>query len=141
MQPGTPRDERISDLWMKLGYQGRDPATDYRGMGVLGLHNLHYQAKHDTERARQMLEESHDETYWYSYAIAGINFTAELYDKIVFHKADDRFYKADTEQDILNIFNEWYVKTFHQFHEFWVAEQATVMQFNEKKKQFFEKLK
>jgi hypothetical protein len=33
-------DERISDHWAELGFQGKDPATDFRGMGVLGLDQL-----------------------------------------------------------------------------------------------------
>ena len=31
---------------MRLGFQGPDPATDFRGMGLLGLHQLLYLATH-----------------------------------------------------------------------------------------------
>ena len=31
---------------MRLGFQGHDPATDFRGMGLLGLHQLLYLATH-----------------------------------------------------------------------------------------------
>ena len=33
-------DSRISGQWGELGFQGNDPATDFRGMGVLGLDQL-----------------------------------------------------------------------------------------------------
>jgi len=31
---------RVSDQWTDLGFQGHDPATDFRGMGLLGLQQL-----------------------------------------------------------------------------------------------------
>jgi len=39
--PGrSRRGGRLSDDWTMIGFQGRDPATDFRGMGVLGLHQV-----------------------------------------------------------------------------------------------------
>ena len=34
------------EQWVALGFQGRDPATDFRGMGLLGLIQLLYLATH-----------------------------------------------------------------------------------------------
>jgi hypothetical protein len=136
MKPDTIRTERFGSQWMELGYQGKDPATDYRGMGILGLHNLHYFARNDTQAARRILVESNHPIYWYSFAIAGINFTAELFDQISLFKRNDLFYNAH-DQDILTIFSELYLRAFRQFHEFWKQEEATVMQFNDKRKEFF----
>ncbi|NXQ78641.1 ELMD2 protein, partial [Quiscalus mexicanus] len=31
---------RISKQWCDIGFQGEDPKTDFRGMGLLGLVNL-----------------------------------------------------------------------------------------------------
>ena len=54
--------------------QGTDPATDFRGMGLLGLLNLLYFAETRTEKARAILA-SHRE---YPFAVAGINITSML---------------------------------------------------------------
>ena len=35
MMPGTPLEERITKQWGGLGFQGKDPQTDFRGMGML----------------------------------------------------------------------------------------------------------
>ena len=33
MMPGSTLDGRISKQWGELGFQGKDPQTDFRGMG------------------------------------------------------------------------------------------------------------
>jgi len=40
LQPGIPLSQRRTKEWQNVGFQGEDPKTDFRGMGVLGLHNL-----------------------------------------------------------------------------------------------------
>jgi len=40
LQPDVMLTERISAQWTDIGFQGNDPATDFRGMGILGLLNL-----------------------------------------------------------------------------------------------------
>jgi hypothetical protein len=43
---------RVSDQWKKMGFQGTDPATDFRGMGYLGLINLIYFAEVHNDQYR-----------------------------------------------------------------------------------------
>jgi len=40
LQPDVALTERHSPQWTLIGFQGSDPATDFRGMGLLGLLNL-----------------------------------------------------------------------------------------------------
>lgn len=40
LMPGRDLDSRVSNSWKDLGFQGEDPKTDFRGMGLLGLENL-----------------------------------------------------------------------------------------------------
>ena len=40
LKPNTKLTSRISKQWTEIGFQGDDPMTDFRGMGLLGLHNL-----------------------------------------------------------------------------------------------------
>lgn len=35
----------ISDQWKEMGWQGRDPSTDFRGAGFISLENLLFFAK------------------------------------------------------------------------------------------------
>jgi len=38
--PDTNLEDRITNQWGEIGFQGKDPMTDFRGMGMLGLDNL-----------------------------------------------------------------------------------------------------
>ena len=40
LQPAIPLPTRKTKLWQNIGFQGTDPKTDFRGMGLLGLENL-----------------------------------------------------------------------------------------------------
>ncbi len=40
LQPGVALESRKTKDWQNLGFQGDDPKTDFRGMGLLGLLNL-----------------------------------------------------------------------------------------------------
>ena len=40
--PDQPLESRVSKQWGDIGFQGDDPSTDFRGMGLLGLENLLY---------------------------------------------------------------------------------------------------
>lgn len=40
LMPNRALDSRFSNAWQDLGFQGTDPKTDFRGMGLLGLENL-----------------------------------------------------------------------------------------------------
>ena len=42
MMPDTKLQQRIWKQWTEIGFQGNDPRTDFRGMGVLGLDQLLY---------------------------------------------------------------------------------------------------
>lgn len=42
LKPNTPLESRISKQWCEIGFQGDDPKTDFRGMGLLGLYNLQW---------------------------------------------------------------------------------------------------
>ena len=43
--PDQELKSRVSEQWKQMGFQGTDPATDFRGMGLLGLFNLIYIAE------------------------------------------------------------------------------------------------
>lgn len=40
LQPDVKLTARIGRHWSDIGFQGDDPATDFRGMGLLGLTDL-----------------------------------------------------------------------------------------------------
>lgn len=40
LMPNIKLESRITKQWGDIGFQGDDPKTDFRGMGLLGLVNL-----------------------------------------------------------------------------------------------------
>lgn len=70
---------RVTRQWGAIGFQGHDPATDFRGMGVLGLEQLHFFASRHTAEATHALELSLGDgspLSGFPFAITGINVTA-----------------------------------------------------------------
>ncbi|KAK4881953.1 hypothetical protein RN001_005272 [Aquatica leii] len=69
LNPNDPLNMRISKRWQEIGFQGDDPKTDFRGMGLLGLENLLYFAKEFKGPATHVLSHSHHPNYGYEFAI------------------------------------------------------------------------
>ena len=63
---------RLGDHWGRLGFQGRDPATDFRGAGLLGLHALLHLARGYAVPFRAILADTDLPTRGYPLAIAHI---------------------------------------------------------------------
>jgi hypothetical protein len=54
--PSCPIESAGTRDWGIVGFQGKDPSTDFRGMGLLGLEQLLYFSKYDA--ARDILQDS-----------------------------------------------------------------------------------
>ena len=60
-----------SEKWKELGYQGKDPSTDFRGAGFFGLEQLVYLACNYPQEYNAMKEAAKS----YSFAISALNIT------------------------------------------------------------------
>jgi len=136
--PSDPLKSRVSEQWKAMGFQGSDPATDFRGMGLLGLHNLLYMAEHRTELFKKLLQgqqarlpAGHERVY--PVAVAGINITQMLYDMLGVSKNIDpsgtngRLFKVLFDQP--NIFEELYCLSFTLLDRTWDEMKANYMDF------------
>ncbi|XP_028404052.1 ELMO domain-containing protein 1-like [Dendronephthya gigantea] len=141
LMPSTTLESRISSQWGEIGFQGKNPQTDFRGMGILGLENLLYFAKNQNDAARKVLSESHHPKYWYSYAIVGINITALSVDLLKSGDFKPHFYNITTEKPTLDDFHKVYCCLFREFSSFWLEQKpASVMEFNRIKDAFCKNL-
>jgi hypothetical protein len=110
--PGETLSSRVSEQWKRLGFQGTDPATDFRGMGLLGLHNLCYFAERSSSaspswstfsqivnsQVRRTLQEKD-----YPTAVVGINITGILVD--LFHIQDFGIFFAMLQLQLFSFFS------------------------------------
>ncbi|XP_064158481.1 ELMO domain-containing protein 1-like isoform X2 [Anguilla rostrata] len=146
--PNAPLTGRITKQWCEIGFQGSDPKTDFRGMGLLGLHNLLYFAEHDKATALQMLHDSLQPRHsklskveWekttvakaigYSFAIVGINITDLAYSLLVSGALKTHLYNVAPEMPSLMHFQQTFCYLMQEFHKFWVEQDpCDIMEFN-----------
>ncbi|KAI8920916.1 ELMO/CED-12 family-domain-containing protein [Powellomyces hirtus] len=122
--PGIPPPDRESDQWAKLGFQGRDPATDFRGMGMLAMDNLSHFAQHHQNNLHRLLKISRHPTAWFSMAIVGINMTS-----FALHQARKRrltvLYVSLGGASYV-VFQEFYSYLMDAFGSHWDAHPKTI---------------
>ena len=73
--------ERKTMEWVDIGFQGKDPATDFRGAGVLGFQQLLDMTDKESsfrDHALKMFKDSSDKETWYFFCVAGLNITGKL---------------------------------------------------------------
>ncbi|KAF9026797.1 hypothetical protein BGZ52_005685 [Haplosporangium bisporale] len=119
---------RYTKQWTDIGFQGKDPATDFRGMGMLGLDDLVYYAKYYPLSSKQALECSHHETQWYSFAIVGINITAFAVQTLRTRQLQHYLFLNGTDR---SVYHELYCYLFHRFNGYWMTlePKPTIMDF------------
>ncbi|KAI8644111.1 ELMO/CED-12 family-domain-containing protein [Parasitella parasitica] len=135
MMPGTELESRLTTQWVEIGFQGNDPATDFRGMGLQGLHDLLYFIQNHANHALSCLQHASHPIYWYPYAIVGINITKFAYQMLESKKLQLYLFQHGT--DVIT-FQEFYCYLFYKFDQFWVTHQPqlTVMDFEIKFSEF-----
>jgi hypothetical protein len=107
LRPEIRRSSRYTDEWNELGFQGNNPATDFRGMGILGLESLVHFASAHPKAARRVCNESLvPNNKWFSFAITHINLA---YDVVNFCELEPELVAPVFLQEGPTI------DTFHQF--------------------------
>lgn len=126
----TPLTSRVSKQWTDIGFQGDDPKTDFRGMGLLGLENLIYFAEQYPGPAGQVLSHSLHPTYGYAFAIVGINLTSMAYHLFKDGTAKTHVYNVSTSLPSMKIFHHFYCYLFIEFDRFWLLTKPNIMEFS-----------
>lgn len=110
--------QRTGPHWGQLGFQGKDPATDFRGQGALGLRNMLYYSKNFQDSAKEMVA-SHDATL--PFAIAVINISAHLLSLLSTHAGrlgNSLFEFVQSSAEALALFDMLFSLVFEEFVEF-----------------------
>lgn len=129
-----------SSDWGEVGFQGKDPSTDFRGMGMLGLQQLVYFGKNRSNDAQKILLDSNHPRRFYPFAATGINissFVMELLSENRLHlrlftvlEQSMAAYKYDTHEgpasshDLVELgcaaVNEVFCDVYSEFNALWV---------------------
>ncbi|CAA3013078.1 Hypothetical predicted protein [Olea europaea subsp. europaea] len=134
-----PEDELqglISEQWKEMGWQGKDPSTDFRGGGFISLENLLYFARNFPKSFQELLRKQQgDRALWeYPFAVAGVNITFMLIQMLDLEAVKPRtsvgaiFLKFLAENE--SAFDLLYCITFKLMDHQWLAMHASYMDFN-----------
>nr|XP_033795619.1 ELMO domain-containing protein 2 isoform X3 [Geotrypetes seraphini] len=142
LMPNQALKSRITKQWGDIGFQGDDPKTDFRGMGMLGLVNLVYFSKHYTEESRQILSRSNHPKMGFSYAIVGINLTEMAYSLLRSDALKSHLYNLIPGVPQLEHFHQFYCYLMYEFDKFWFQEEPeSIMLFNQYREKFQNRIK
>jgi len=117
----------VSGRWSFIGFQGQDPGTDFRGMGLLGLEQLEYLSRKPKNLPIDLLRRSLNRHHEYPWAIVGINLTYNLLclfrdgsmKHLYYDDGELLFRKKRLSLNLLKLFNDLYVELFLRFDCFW----------------------
>ncbi|KAK1273443.1 hypothetical protein QJS04_geneDACA012526 [Acorus gramineus] len=134
--PGEELRDLISEQWKEMGWQGKDPSTDFRGGGFISLENLLFFAKNFPKSFQDLLwKQEGDRAMWeYPFAVAGVNITFMLIQMLDLQAAKPRtmmgavFLKLLAENE--RAFDLLYCITFKLMDHLWLAMHASYMDFN-----------
>ncbi|XP_056319457.1 ELMO domain-containing protein 2 isoform X1 [Danio aesculapii] len=169
LMPSVKLESRITKQWGNIGFQGDDPKTDFRGMGMLGLTNLLFFSEKHTDAARQVLSHANHPTLGsvliqkhhistinllfllfitqvcvcrYSYAIVGINLTEMAYSLMKSDALKLHFYNSVSGKAEMQHFHQFYCYLAYEFDKFWLQEEPeSIMEFNRYREKFHDKVK
>lgn len=147
LKPEVKLDSRITKQWQDIGFQGDDPATDFRGMGVLGLENLLYFAKEYPGTTHHLLSHSQHPKYGYTFAVVGINITHMAWRLLKDGHAKSHFYNMSRSiqqkgYPTIENFHQLYCYLFYEFDSFWMnAKPNNLMEFNMVQEKFERSIK
>ncbi|KAH0897216.1 hypothetical protein HID58_046784 [Brassica napus] len=143
----------ISDQWKDMGWQGKDPSTDFRGGGFISLENLLFFAKTFPTSFQSLLKKQGGKraAWEYPFAVAGVNITFMIMQMLdleaceypltyfqlnqsLGHSYGQYSYKC--YQFLKNVENEWafdllYCVAFAVMDKQWLDRNATYMEFND----------
>ncbi|XP_030754901.1 ELMO domain-containing protein 2 [Sitophilus oryzae] len=142
LMPDEKLESRVTRQWQIIGFQGDDPKTDFRGMGLLGLENLLYFSTEYKSSAHHVLSHSFHPTYGYCFAIVGINLTSMAWSLLRDGSAKTYFYNTSKSLPTIRLFHSFYSYLFYEFDRFWVeSKPRDIMEFSNVKNKFEQKIR
>ncbi|KAK6116597.1 hypothetical protein DH2020_049703 [Rehmannia glutinosa] len=135
--PGQELQSLVSDQWKEMGWQGKDPSTDFRGAGFISLENLLFFAKTFSTSFQSLLrKQAGKRAVWeYPFAVAGVNITFMIVQMLDLDATKPRTFVRAVFLQMLSE-NEWafdllYCVAFMIMDKLWLDKNATYMEFND----------
>jgi hypothetical protein len=131
--------------WTLIGFQqSKDPCTDFRGMGLLGLKHLVFLSKNHKSTAHSMLSTSSHPIKGYPFAITGINMSHLVLSLMKDKTLTNYFYNIDPTKKLFSVsdLDKVYAAVFIAFNRYWIQENPQdLMEFSVIREKFVNSLK
>lgn len=122
---------RYGEHWEKIGFQGRDPATDLRGVGMLGLLQILAFITLNYDFIGYVYQYSLSENFHFPLAVGLLNMTEIMLQTL----REGKLYKMILQQkSAINAVNTFYFAVFFKFFIMYKANKCTESDFGELKK-------
>ncbi|GAB0090679.1 ELMO domain-containing protein [Sergentomyia squamirostris] len=137
LMPDVKLEARVTKQWQDIGFQGDDPKTDFRGMGILSLENLLFFATEYYSVAHHVLSHSHHPKHGYTFAVVGINLTSMAYKLLKCGAAKTHVYNSVYSTPSINTFHHLYCYLFYEFDRYWMrCKPKNIMEFSNIQEKF-----
>uniref|UniRef100_A0A1I8A1D5 ELMO domain-containing protein n=1 Tax=Steinernema glaseri TaxID=37863 RepID=A0A1I8A1D5_9BILA len=119
---------RSGPHWERVGFQGDDPATDLRGVGIFGLCQLLFLVSNGltSQMTAQLLQLSNDKVQSFPLAVVGLNWTAMILERVKQGKLN---WLAVKENSFITVVNGIYRGCFLSFWKLWKTRNCTIVDF------------
>lgn len=129
--PNEALESRVTKQWQHIGFQGDDPKTDFRGMGILGLENLLFFATEYSQVSSHVFSHSQHPKYGYVFAIVGINLTSMAYCLLKDGSAKTYMFNVKQYLPSIHLFHKFYCYLFYEFDKMWIeSKPQDIMEFS-----------
>ncbi|KAJ9580747.1 hypothetical protein L9F63_024073 [Diploptera punctata] len=111
--------------WEHIGFQGTDPGTDLRGVGMLGLLQLLYLANspHLIPLARDIYRASVDENQNFPLAVMSLNMTRIA---LVALRHGELNRECNHNHLVIDVVNQFYAAVFYHTLHIWMTQHKTI---------------
>lgn len=121
---------RHGSHWQIIGFQGKDPATDLRGTGMLGPLQLLYMVKNYRSHALKTLQLSRDEEQNFPFAVVAGNISSMVMQAM---REGSLHAKIKSKKSVWLVVNELFCAIFYKFYLTWSQRAYTIRNFQEMK--------
>jgi len=124
---GSMTAPRFGGHWEEIGFQNTDPATDLRGVGILGLLFLHYLSSKQSESAHQIWRLSKHEEQNFPMAVVSLNLTRVTLEAIRTGKLHANF---NQEESVFQVAYRFYAGLFFEMYRMWKSNHYSIENFH-----------
>lgn len=117
---------RFGSHWEEIGFQGTDPTTDFRGVGILGLFQLTYfvVSPEAGRLCKEIYNLSLDSSQHFPFAVMSMNISQIALQVLREGLLNNLIHQ---EQSALSALNHFYFGTFLAFYKVWTQEKKTII--------------